>query len=308
MSTLPCVIPEHSWIIDHWGYEYISTWSTTFWNLPLLCHKCAKIRGDSHCKILNPSHFPLLNSPRTPSHSEHAYSRVYLPSSEIIWHMNETRWKWLPLHCYIKQWEGMGEVGLARHEPALLPPCPTIRVFKLQKLSESVIIWSFWFLSSWPGLTKWPKQLGLIIMSYKGEYHCFPPGGVILCQHHLSCRPNNNICKPHIGRKIVRSNFYFHNSVQDLRQSCITTRVRSVMCIEVNIERIYLVKFPSLSYFSLNHILRFGLGLCCLMTPGLSKDIWCHVWPDFSKLTNHQIRHQSLHKVGSQLCDCIWLL
>ena len=20
-----------------------------------------------------------------------------------------------------------------------------------------------------------------------------------------------------------------------------------------------------------------GLGLCCLMTPGLSKDIWCHV-------------------------------
>ena len=30
------------------------------------------------------------------------------------------------------QWEGMGDVGLARYEPALLPPCPTIRVFKLQ--------------------------------------------------------------------------------------------------------------------------------------------------------------------------------
>ena len=26
------------------------------------------------------------------------------------------------------QWEGMGNVGLARYEPALLPPCPTIRV------------------------------------------------------------------------------------------------------------------------------------------------------------------------------------
>ena len=26
------------------------------------------------------------------------------------------------------QWEGMGDVGLARYEPALLPPCPTIRV------------------------------------------------------------------------------------------------------------------------------------------------------------------------------------
>ena len=26
------------------------------------------------------------------------------------------------------QWEGMGDVGLARYEPALRPPCPTIRV------------------------------------------------------------------------------------------------------------------------------------------------------------------------------------
>ena len=30
------------------------------------------------------------------------------------------------------QWEGMGDVGSARYEPALLHPCPTIRVFKLQ--------------------------------------------------------------------------------------------------------------------------------------------------------------------------------
>ena len=26
------------------------------------------------------------------------------------------------------QWEGMGDVGSARYEPALHPPCPTIRV------------------------------------------------------------------------------------------------------------------------------------------------------------------------------------
>ena len=26
------------------------------------------------------------------------------------------------------QWEGMGDVGSARYEPALLPPCLTIRV------------------------------------------------------------------------------------------------------------------------------------------------------------------------------------
>ena len=30
--------------------------------------------------------------------------------------------------------------------------------------------------------------------------------------------------------------------------------------------------------------------LCCLMIPGLSEDIQCHVWPcSFSKLVNHQI-------------------
>ena len=27
-----------------------------------------------------------------------------------------------------EQWEGMGDVGSARYEPALLPPCPAIRV------------------------------------------------------------------------------------------------------------------------------------------------------------------------------------
>ena len=41
------------------------------------------------------------------------------------------------------------------------------------------------------------------------------------------------------------------------------------------------------------------------MTPGLSKDIWCHVWPYFSKFANHQIRHQATHKVGCQPGDCI---
>ena len=32
------------------------------------------------------------------------------------------------------QWEGMGDVGLARYEPALLPPCPTIRVLSYSNL------------------------------------------------------------------------------------------------------------------------------------------------------------------------------
>ena len=29
-------------------------------------------------------------------------------------------------YSYVEQWEGMGDVGSARYEPALLPPCPTI--------------------------------------------------------------------------------------------------------------------------------------------------------------------------------------
>ena len=32
------------------------------------------------------------------------------------------------------QWEGMGDVGSARYEPALIPPCPTIRVSSYSKL------------------------------------------------------------------------------------------------------------------------------------------------------------------------------
>ena len=53
---------------------------------------------------------------------------------------------------------------------------------------------------------------------------------------------------------------------------------------------------------------RVGLGLGCLMTPGLSKDIPHHVWPYLFKLVNHKIRHQVTHKVGCQPGDCIWSL
>ena len=35
------------------------------------------------------------------------------------------------------QWEGMGDVGLARYEPALLPPCPTIRVLSNSNCQRS---------------------------------------------------------------------------------------------------------------------------------------------------------------------------
>ena len=48
--------------------------------------------------------------------------------------------------------------------------------------------------------------------------------------------------------------------------------------------------------------------LCCLIKPGLSKDIQCHEQPYFSKLANHQIRHQATYKVVSHPGGCIWSL
>ena len=44
------------------------------------------------------------------------------------------------------QWEGMGDVGSARYEPALLPPCPTIRVLSYsncQRSTHSISKWIF---------------------------------------------------------------------------------------------------------------------------------------------------------------------
>ena len=35
------------------------------------------------------------------------------------------------------QWEGMGDAGSARYEPALLPPCPTIRILSYSNCQRS---------------------------------------------------------------------------------------------------------------------------------------------------------------------------
>ena len=47
------------------------------------------------------------------------------------WHDNwqlTHNWQLTIVTTIDAQWEGMGDVGSARYEPALLPPCPTIRV------------------------------------------------------------------------------------------------------------------------------------------------------------------------------------
>ena len=48
------------------------------------------------------------------------------------------------------QWEGMGDVGSARYEPALLPPCPTIRALSYsncQRSTHSIYQWIFKILA-----------------------------------------------------------------------------------------------------------------------------------------------------------------
>ena len=51
-----------------------------------------------------------------------------------------------------------------------------------------------------------------------------------------------------------------------------------------------------------------SLGLGCSMTPGLSKDIRCHVWPYFLNLQITRSDIQTTHKVGCQPSACIWSL
>ena len=56
----------------------------------------------------------------------------------LLWPLLETKCYSSHLNLTLKvlvaiidaQWEGMGDVGSARYEPALLPPCPTIRVLR----------------------------------------------------------------------------------------------------------------------------------------------------------------------------------
>ena len=56
-----------------------------------------------------------------------AWAYKWMWASNQIW----AHWK-LTLKVLVAtidaQWEGMGDVGSARYEPALLPPCPAIRV------------------------------------------------------------------------------------------------------------------------------------------------------------------------------------
>ena len=60
------------------------------------------------------------------------------------------------------QCEGMGEVGSARYEPALLPPCPSIRVLSYSNCQRSSHSMSRWMFRNW----------ALLRVNLHGEHPC----------------------------------------------------------------------------------------------------------------------------------------
>ena len=68
----------------------------------------------------------------SPSHTTSNYSDSISHTIEAHRTILPPNLKFLTLTVLVTtidaQWEGMGDVGSARYEPALLPPCPTIKV------------------------------------------------------------------------------------------------------------------------------------------------------------------------------------
>ena len=63
--------------------------------------------------------------------------------------------------------------------------------------------------------------------------------------------------------------------------------------MEKNLHLLLTVTFDVMAKF-------LSQSLCCLMTPGLRKDIQRYVWPYY------QSRHQATSKMGRQPGDCRW--
>ena len=67
----------------------------------------------------------------------------YFDTNTVAWQGDNTCKGTITLKVLVvtidAQWEGMGDVGSARYEPALLPPCPTIRALNYGKTSFFVV-------------------------------------------------------------------------------------------------------------------------------------------------------------------------
>ena len=103
---------QHSfvWVIHHCSDEY----STTFWwvrrNPNLSCNGSVR-----KCRHPNIGDFLSSWHPVLCLCTALYRNLIYMTLTVLVATTNA-------------QWKGMGDVGSARYEPALLPPCPTIRV------------------------------------------------------------------------------------------------------------------------------------------------------------------------------------
>ena len=80
------------------------------------------------------------NSATCPDSSDHHYMRILSTLKALS--LQLMHWD----RILMVQWEGMGDVGSARYEPALLRPFPTIRVSSYnnsQRSTHSISEWTF---------------------------------------------------------------------------------------------------------------------------------------------------------------------
>ena len=107
-----------------WYFSEINIRSVTEGNLN--CFKFL-IQHVKHLVITFDAHTTTITA------SKHHTSKGFLASISLVFLMKlSISLKFLALKVLVTtvdaQREGMGDVGSARYEPALLPPCPTIRV------------------------------------------------------------------------------------------------------------------------------------------------------------------------------------
>ena len=88
---------------------------------------------DSHYRSLDKRFEPLSVTEMHPSNhtdSKHKFVLIVSPWMQRS-HFSSVLTLKVLVATIDAQWEGMGDVGSARYKPALLPPCPTIRVLTL---------------------------------------------------------------------------------------------------------------------------------------------------------------------------------
>ena len=223
----------------------------------------------------------------------------------------------------------MGDVGSARYEPALLPPCPTIRGLSYSNCQE---IHPLHFRNlALQGLISGGAFEGKALCSYHNSHfefltdtcqstHIIPAdirdGRKALTQgrwlhlFHCNLGTETSVIQGREHYEIKWLSDYYGLAVTCQNHGCVllckfgyvstnnrhftlitdtsTTLQSDILCISSYNSRtsnsslawsVHELREQTTQLIIVLHLNLFGLGLCSLMTPRLSKDIQCHVWP-----------------------------